>query len=193
MPTGTHERIIISFFRLAMEHPEQHPITLAEIAEEAHVSRQAIYRKHFKSSEEIVGEVRKRIKKDLQKKLKTSSPETGVSPFVFIANEVLPLAYEYRVWLRVLTTTAIDPSWQRFLEFQFANYLKPYLEMDKHYDKVSTKFKERLISKRVVDVISLWLSEEFPDPPESFAKTFLYLVSSSSNDLVKEEYRFVKK
>ena len=54
MVKGTQEKIINSFFKLAERYPERSTFSITEIANEAKISRQAIYQKHFKSYEEIV-------------------------------------------------------------------------------------------------------------------------------------------
>lgn len=54
MVKGTQEKIINSFFKLAERYPERSSFSITEIANEAKISRQAIYQKHFKSYEEIV-------------------------------------------------------------------------------------------------------------------------------------------
>ena len=54
MVKGTQEKIINSFFKLAERYPERSSFSITEIANEAKISRQAIYQKHFKSYEEII-------------------------------------------------------------------------------------------------------------------------------------------
>ena len=48
MVKGTQEKIINSFFKLAERYPERSSFSITEIANEAKISRQAIYQKHFK-------------------------------------------------------------------------------------------------------------------------------------------------
>lgn len=61
MVKGTQEKIINSFFKLAERYPERSSFSITEIANEAKISRQAIYQKHFKSYEEIVDFIMKSI------------------------------------------------------------------------------------------------------------------------------------
>lgn len=56
MTIGTHENIINAFFRIAAKK-DARLITMAEIAAEAHISRQAIYQKHFRTIDEIIDEI----------------------------------------------------------------------------------------------------------------------------------------
>lgn len=49
MLEDTCKKIINAFFELAINNPEKTNFTMTEIAHQAGLTRQAIYRKHFKN------------------------------------------------------------------------------------------------------------------------------------------------
>ncbi|WAW99133.1 hypothetical protein OIY87_01935 [Streptococcus gallolyticus] len=54
MLENTRKKIINAFFELAINNPEKTNFTITEIAHQAVLTRQAIYRKHFKNFQEII-------------------------------------------------------------------------------------------------------------------------------------------
>lgn len=191
MGLGTRENIINSFFRLALQEPNRQHFTLSEIAREANVSRQAIYKKHYKNTEEILEDIRNKINLEIFKHLDSAALKKDESPFIFFAKEILPIAYKYRIWIRVLTTTSMDSYYGRMVETRLSTYLLPFLDENDSRKKkhLSGAFRVKIISKNIISIITAWLNQDFPEPPETFSKTFLELVTASSNDLLKDEHR----
>ena len=63
MPLDTRQVIIDALFRLAQRWPERTSFNLTEIASEAHISRQAIYQKHYRNVEDIIDDLKQALLK----------------------------------------------------------------------------------------------------------------------------------
>lgn len=84
MARNTKEKIIQAFFELALNNPSKSHFSLAEIAQQADISRQAIYKKHFNSTEEIIEEVHRILYSEFSAVLQTYDRSTIADPFVFL-------------------------------------------------------------------------------------------------------------
>lgn len=184
MVLGTRENIINALFRLASRYPQKKYFTLSEIAVEARVSRQAIYRKHYKNSEEILEEVRGKINHSVDQCLSLSSQNPSVSPFKTIVEVLLPEAYKYRSWLRILSISAIDSRWQSDIKQQLKEYFVPYLKKDFAKIALSQDEKAELLAEIVIDLLIVWLEQELPELPETFSRTFLVWMNHASSDFL---------
>ena len=58
MALNTRDRILDAFFELADKQPDRSRFTFTEIAKEAGLSRQAIYKRHFNNTTEIIEYIR---------------------------------------------------------------------------------------------------------------------------------------
>ena len=58
MALNTRDRILDAFFKLADKQPDRSRFTFTEIAKEAGLSRQAIYKRHFNNTTEIIEYIR---------------------------------------------------------------------------------------------------------------------------------------
>ena len=61
MVLNTREKILEAFFELSMENPQKSHFSLAEIAQKAGISRQAIYKRHFNGNYEILDYIHKEL------------------------------------------------------------------------------------------------------------------------------------
>jgi AcrR family transcriptional regulator len=188
MPKGTHEKIINAFFRCANKYPDVHHFTISEIAEEAGVSRQAIQRKHYKTVEELILDIRSQICCQIQEQLSSYHSSDEVSPYCFLALHVLPIIYTRRDWIKVLCTTCMDPHWVQTLEKQYQEWFSPFIINNITQTGFSPQFVKSFIAKEVLGIWSCWLSEDLPAPPISFQKNFLLLTSSSEKLFIAPQY-----
>lgn len=187
MVKGTHENIINAFFRLATKSPKNYNITITDIANEAHISRQAIYQKHYSTVEEIIDDIHERITTEIHEKLDKFSPGDGTPMLVVLSEVAIPIIYKHRVGLRILYTTVMDPHWLSFVEEHYRTWATPYIKKQSKASGISQVFLHKFISKQIGSLLSLWISEEVPDPPEVFAKTFLKLLNSSVADFLQND------
>ncbi|MBL3716920.1 TetR/AcrR family transcriptional regulator [Lactococcus garvieae] len=190
MPRGTREKIVNAFFRCANKHPDIHHFTIAEIAEEAGVSRQAIQRKHYRTVEELILDIRRQVNDKVKKELDFHYPKEGISPYHVFAMHILPVIYEYRDWLKVLCTTCMDPHWMNFIETQYKEWFAPYLVEDVSKTGFSKEFVKNFIVKEVLSIVASWLSEDLPEPPVSFSRKFLLLTLTSEELFIAPQYHY---
>ena len=185
MVKGTHENIINAFFRLASREPHHHPqmISIAEIATEAGLSRQSVYRKHFKNTDEILTEIFQEIDDNIFRHFKQyltdKKGDTNASILDFLTNTFFPLVYEHRMQLRVLYRTASESPWKRFLDDRYTQLLSSK-EIIHSSDPtlISDDDMCEIIAHFTMILISNWMKEEFPDTPEVFTKKYLKLIES---------------
>lgn len=188
MPRGTRENIINAFFRCANKHPDLHHFTISEIAKEAGISRQAVQRKHYVTVEELILDIRTRINDDVKQKLSEFDVSSKKSPYLIFAEEILPIIYDYRDWLKVLCTTCMDPNWTKFIENQYIACFSQFLVKDVKGTGFSQEFVQRVVVKEIFAIVTTWLSEELPEPPQSFSKKFLLLTSHSEQLFISPEF-----
>ena len=188
MPKGTREKIINAFFRCANRHPDIHHFTIAEIAKEAGISRQAVQRKHYANVEELIIDIRTQVNDKIQEELSLHSIKEKLSPYQVIAVYTLPIIYDHRDWLKVLSTTCMDPNWAKIIEKQHKEWFSQFLVEDIYKTGFSRDFALNFIVKEVFNVISSWLSEELPEPPLTFSKKFLFLTLHSEKIFISSEY-----
>ena len=174
MTIATHENIINAFFRIAAKK-DARLITMGEIAAEAHISRQAIYQKHFRTIDEIIDEIHQIIHQNTYSILNNFDPSHSTLN-EYIAYELLPKLYQYRDWLKVLHSSNIDYNWQHFVSKQYLPIIYPHLDKISNQLKLSKDFLALFIVKYYVAIISSWLLQDLPMPPELFGKYFLQLV-----------------
>ena len=119
MARNTKEKIIQAFFELALDNPSKSRFSIAEIAQQAGISRQAIYKKHFSNVEDIIQYIRQTIMTPFLPLYESYEEGNGENPFCFFAKHMIPTLYEHRKWMKVLYTTAIDPFWSDYLSTFF--------------------------------------------------------------------------
>lgn len=183
MVKGTHENIINAFFRLAYKNPkEAHLITMVDIAEEAGISRQSIYRKHFKNVDEILEEVYLRINTEtnvaLQEYLVTNTDQS-FNIFNFIETVIFPLTYKHRLHLKILYNTSLQGDWKLYLTESYMETLLAFKPIRSALPSIlSDKDVTKLLLQFTIIMISHWLQEDFPDPPEIFASKYSKILNS---------------
>lgn len=184
MVNGTHQRINNAFLKLASKHPYQYHVTLAEVAAEAHISRQAIYRKHYSTVEEIIEDIHKTIAQEVEQVLSQYSPE-DTPALTVITRSLLPTAYRNRETFNILSKSYIDPSWPHFIDGCYRKWFGPYIEPRLNPSGVSKEFLLKVIFKQIRVFLSSWLTEDVPQPPEVFEKTFIKLMTHSISELLE--------
>lgn len=172
---GTHENILNSFFKLAQKG--DFPITIYKIAREAKMSKQAIYRKHFKCVADIINEIHSILYKEVYYILKTFDKNNDLNKQ--LANELLPRIYKYHDWINILYQTDVDPTWKKFIKEQYLPLLLPYVNQIKKKMSVSSEFAQNYLLYSYITIISSWLCSPLPQPPKIFAKRFLRIINYS--------------
>lgn len=180
---NTREMIINAVLRLALKDPNRLQLTLTEIATEAGISRQAIYQKHFKSVAEIFEYIHTTIDEQIlqvfEQKVLALPPK---KIFTGIAQDILPLIYQHREWLKVLYGTNIDLKWRRELYLKYSTLTLAYFDKLPALNSPFSKEKTvKLLTDQLLALISLWLDDEIPLHPNRFAPLFLDMMKRSPN------------
>lgn len=188
MARNTRERIIQAFFELALNEPSKARFSLAEIAKQAAISRQAIYKNHFNSIEEIIEEIHQILYAEFSTALKMYDPAVEPDPFVFFAEQFVPVFYNHRKWVRCLYITAADPSWIPFLASVLLEFQSKHVRINHEELQVPKKKAAQLLVKGVMGLLEVWISQPEPTPPQQFAQTFLSVINFPiSNYVITEE------
>ena len=161
MVKGTQEKIINSFFKLAERYPERSSFSITEIANEAKISRQAIYQKHFKSYEEIIDFIMQSI-------------DTTI-------NEQFLLFEEHNLSIEVFFSKVIIPNWRNYLREKYSNWLLN-APINLSHSFLHNDALSNYIVNCVLSIIETWITEPFPTPPEVFSKQFIELINTPLNN-----------
>ncbi|MDQ8759200.1 TetR/AcrR family transcriptional regulator [Streptococcus ruminantium] len=187
MAKYTRERIIDAFFELAIKNPEKTGFTMSEIAKEAGLTRQAIYRKHFRNFQEIVDYVYQFLDKQMYQVCSDYDIEQDGNPFDYIADRLLPVIYEKRKWVSCLYISAIAPSFEQFVVSTYTEWGIKNMHPSSEKFHLSDDVLIRLIVEQTTTIIKNWIIQENPLPPEDFKKVFLKLVKESLYDYLITE------
>lgn len=178
MVVDTRREIVQAFLRLAEKSPQKTSFTMKEIAEEAGITRQAIYFKHFRNTEEIVSYIHNYFDDRIREAFYNYVNQSIQNPYHYVAKCILPLIYDGRDWARILYTTQVDKTWKSFLSEIYTRWGMEQLEINKAISKFSTEESVRLIVNMTMDIIEIWISQENPIPPEEFEDIFLHFVNT---------------
>ncbi|HEY0222095.1 MAG TPA: TetR/AcrR family transcriptional regulator [Lactovum miscens] len=181
----TKSKIITALFKLAIRSPKKQHFTITEIAKEANLTRQAIYRKHFSSADEIIEYIHDIIKSDVAFSINFHKEnDKDQTLFSILSNALLPTLYEHRDWIKLLHKTSVDDSWTYFFEKTYQDFFIPYIGKDIKTLGISKEIAATLLIRYIIAIVSVWLSQEYPEPPQVFESTFKKLMSDASQSLV---------
>ncbi|ETD05615.1 TetR/AcrR family transcriptional regulator [Lactococcus formosensis] len=191
----TQLKIIDAFFVLTNESTSLHDITMQLIADKAGIRRQNIYKNHFNGIQDIIKTVHLLIDRDCKSKIKSFIiSENNQELPTFIAEEILPLLYARRDWLKPLYNSSIDPDWIPFLREQYYPLIKMYygnkIENISSSLNICPEFLYKLVIDNILSIISGWITSDFPDPPSIFRDKFIRLSSLSLDDLLNIDSKF---
>lgn len=185
MVNGTRENIINAFFKLASQHPERAHFTIAEIANEAHLSRQAIYKNHFNSTKEILTYLHETIDSEVMEAFDKYDTTSDLAPLEYFANTIIPIIYERRIWLKLLYSTSVDPQWRFYLKQKYIGWLLKNITINSYKELGLTKeLVVQHIVNNILSIIEIWLATDIPDHPQKFSKIFLKLIDCSISDFI---------
>ena len=128
--------------------------------------------------------MRNQIDNEIQVALSRYVTSKNESPYLVLANVVAPIVYRHREHMRVLYNTALDPTWTQFLDEKHRIWLEPYIKNCPENLQVSHDFLLKFLPRQVTTLFAVWLSEDFPEPPEVFTKTFLRLITHPPVDFL---------
>lgn len=181
--TETQKKIIDAFFMVASNYPNK-KITVEMIGQQAGMSRENIYHNHFRGIKEIIEKIHLLVDEELYNKFQRFVYDENTNLLNFLTHHVLPFLYEKREWLKILYGTQIDPEWEYFLESRYAPLINNYLDKIGKKDIIPNHFLSQIFVKEFMAIISVWLTDNNPEPPSLFIKKFIYILSQSPTDMI---------
>ena len=178
MPQDTKNKVVNALIELAEQNPEKSYFTFSEIAKQAGLSRQAIYKKHFSNVEEIIEYIRQSIMAPFIPLYESYAEGSKENPLIFFAKHMIPAIYEHRQWMKVLYTTAIDPFWREYIASFFTQWVTDNLDINAKKMGIPQEMGTEIIVKWINSLIEIWIIKEEPMPSEDFAQLFLSIVST---------------
>lgn len=182
MVKGTRESIVDAFFRLAEKYPLNSSFSMTEIAKEAGITRQAIYQKHFRNTDEIINYIHQIVDDEIKETYYKYGRTKDINPFSYVADYILPLIYQGREWIRILYVTNIDPSWKNFLASTYTNWGLKQLTPNRQNFGFSDDIMINLVVNMTMTIIEAWITQETPLPPDEFKPKFLKIIQTPLND-----------
>ncbi|MDO4667519.1 MAG: TetR/AcrR family transcriptional regulator [Streptococcus sp.] len=178
MAIDTRKRILDAYFTLALQHPEKTHFTFTEIAKQAGLSRQAIYKRHFNNTDEIIEYIHQEITNEFTSNHDSSSLKGKINPFSLFAQTIIPSMYQQREHLRILYQSSIDPLWKSFMIQNYQNWIEENISFSYQKLGLSKKMTNRILAVWLSSLIENWLTEEETLTPQEFSQIFLNLTSS---------------
>ncbi|WP_347104347.1 TetR/AcrR family transcriptional regulator [Streptococcus anginosus] len=185
MVLNTREKILEAFFELTMENPQKSHFSLAEIAQKAGISRQAIYKRHFNGNYEILDYIHKELDDEFQLIFQGYDKKVYPDPFVFFAEVVIPILYTHRRQISCLFKTAADPYWRDFLRNTYGQWIEQHITIDYQKLNIPKEKASQVLVGGILIFIEIWITQPEPTPPEQFSETFLNLIHFPLTDYVR--------
>lgn len=183
-------KIFSAFCKIAQTSSSANQITIPKIAKELGISRQAVYKSHYKNIDEIIHALHLYIEEDIQTDFKTAAHETNKSFDIiyFISYDILPKLYQKREYLKVLYGTTVDPSWHNFLTERYTKLIQNILNLE--HKKISEEYTEFIVAQSLA-IIGVWMRSEEIELPIYFSKKFHFLMKNSISDILKIDNFFL--
>lgn len=183
--SDTQQRIIDSFFILARDSNSLKKITMKDIAEKAGIKRQNIYKKHFSSKKDIINTIHNLINWECEQKFEEFINDKNQTDLIsFYADNILPILYDKRDYLKILYGTDADSEWMFFLQKQYSPIVKECLKSHQENLGKQIEFISELIVRQFISVIANWLTSEQPEPPSLFKQILVTCLSTSTSELL---------
>ena len=182
------ERIFTAFVLVIKESSSYSKITLTSVANKLGMSRQALYKTHYQSIDELVIALHYFIDQNPQMKLKKFLSQQAAYQHTdlihFFAEEILPDLYSKRQYLQILYKGIACPPWTRFIMKSYIDILEPYFKGSEAKTGLSVEFMMQLAITQTLTIIANWMNQPKPENPATFSKKFIFLMTHSINDLI---------
>ena len=138
----------------------------------------------FRSPSDILQYIAQQLDAQVVAALSTA---TTTDPFEMIADTVLPVLSDNNHTLKVLYSgNYANGEWIYFLKKEYIKWATPFFD---HYNlntaPITRTFAIELTVKMTLSIISTWLTQPLPTPPEEFRQTFLHLTKTPLTKLVQ--------
>ncbi|MDO4667520.1 MAG: TetR/AcrR family transcriptional regulator [Streptococcus sp.] len=185
MVINTRNKIVNALIELAEKYPDKSHFTFSEIAKQAGLSRQAIYKKHFSNVEDITDYIRQIIMEPFLPLYQEYEQDRENNPLLYFAQEIIPTIYKHRKWIRVLYTTAIDPFWKEYLTNFFTQWVEQNLEINSKKLGFPENMGTEVFVSWMNSLIEVWIIKEEPIPAEEFSQLFLKTASIPMSQFIE--------
>ncbi|WP_049507291.1 TetR/AcrR family transcriptional regulator [Streptococcus anginosus] len=184
MVKGNQQKILDAFYDLAMQNPNEANLSMSDLAKKAGISRQAIYKHHFNSVDDIIKSIHESIDKPIYEMFLEYDTLENKDPFLFIADNIFPILYENRKWLKMLYSSSTDPYWTNYLKKIYTKWALENIKPNQSLIDLPDDFIISLLVHYVIANIEVWITQENPLPPQVFKEKFLTLVHSSLDQYI---------
>lgn len=176
MTKGTRENIINAFLRLAFKFPNRSLFSFSEIAAEACIARQTIYKNHFNNPEEIISYICSELNEKLDRALTLClDNHLNSDPLESFSRHVLPLLFQYRKWLNILYSTASGSILRIILKKQYLSWVNDNLELKSYHLTLPKEMLNDIFVTMILATIETWLTQPMPVPLDVFSSQFLLI------------------
>ena len=187
MVKGNQQKILDAFYDLAMQNPNEANLSMSDLAKKAGISRQAIYKHHFNSVDDIIESIHESIDKPIYEMFLEYDTLENKDPFLFIADNIFPILYENRKWLKMLYSSSTDPHWTNYLKKIYTKWALENIKPNQSLVDLPDDFIISLLVHYVIANIEVWITQENPLPPQIFKEKFLTLVHTSIDQYISSE------
>lgn len=181
------ERIFDAFCIVASESTYRTDITMTKIAEKMGISKQALHKSYYKNVNEIICALHYYVDQEPLEKLKNFDKNNSKDLINFFAYDILPLLYKKRDYFQVIYGHIADPSWTKFIKDNYSTILFSYLDNTEKRFQINSEVIAHIVIRQVLSVLAAWLTSPSPENPLIFSKKFIYLMTHSTYNLLKEE------
>ncbi|MCD2256603.1 TetR/AcrR family transcriptional regulator C-terminal domain-containing protein [Lactobacillus sp. CC-MHH1034] len=182
------ERFFLAFVLVANEAASRSEITLAKIADKLHISRQAMHQSHYRSIDELIRNLHYFIDQkphQMVKKFIKNAHQYRLNDIIqFFGNQVLPLLYEKRHYLKVLYGRVADPAWRSFIIDHYVTLIEPFFDKSTQKVGLSANFMAQLLVSEALAIIANWMRQPEPENPVTFSQKFNYLMENHTKALI---------
>lgn len=165
-------------------------VPISKIAKQIDISRQALYQSHFHNMNELLNALHIYVDQDIKRQvihlLKSQQSTSNLSEILItsVANSI----YQKRQIFQILYTNN-DPLLTRFLEDNYSVILESLFHPIKNNGVViSPEYQSKYIIHSFIGLMSIWMNQENPEPPQIYINKMLYLLDTPLKYLVTPEY-----
>ncbi|MFV0556091.1 MAG: TetR/AcrR family transcriptional regulator [Lactovum sp.] len=181
--TQSDERIFDSFCLLANQAESYHKISMKQVAEKMHISRQTLNNHGYSNIEDIVKHlhifVNMEAKKEIEAFISKNSDNDNLDLMLLFVETLLPNFYKQRYYFYTIYRHTSGPYWLKTFEDSYIPLIKPFFRNLEEAD-LSAKLFIQFIDR----ILSSWLTKERPENPIDFQEKFLSLISCLIDTLI---------
>lgn len=175
--------IFSAFCAVAEKSSTPDQVKISEIAKKLGVSRQSIYKSHYRNINEIINALHLYIEEDINRDFQNAivTNKESFDCIYFIAYNILPKLFLKKEYLHVLYGTSVDPSWHNFLTKRYTHMLSHFFHTKN--SKLDEEDYEFIVAQTLA-IIGVWMRSDKPEEPIYFSKKFYFMLEHSIADIL---------